>query len=316
MLLIFSKVLVVFIYIGVGFIANRLKVLPEESVKHFISLVMGITVPCLMISSITSQDINGNMYMNTILVLALSSLIYIVTAAATTFISDRIFSRKDQQDRNVLASAMTGCNSGFMGLPIASAVFGELVFYYLAIQTIVNNTYLFVVSLSQLHHREAEKSSGSLRGKLRPLVNPTSVATVIAVTMLFAGIHLPEYIMGIVEPLGDVTIPLSMILVGVRLGGTDFKRLLSDKALIITASIKLIMMPVIALLILTPFPVDPVVKLTSLLAVCFPSAVIGVAVAAQEKKNSQLMAEAVAVSTLLSVITLPVWIMIISRLYL
>jgi hypothetical protein len=40
MLLIFSKVLVVFIYIGVGFIANRLKVLPEESVKHFISLVM------------------------------------------------------------------------------------------------------------------------------------------------------------------------------------------------------------------------------------------------------------------------------------
>lgn len=316
MLLIFSKVLVVFIYIGVGFIANRLKVLPEESVKHFISLVMGITVPCLMISSITSQDINGNMYRNTILVLALSALIYIVTAAVTTFISDRIFSRKDQQDRNVLASAMTGCNSGFMGLPIASAIFGALVFYYLAIQTIVNNTYLFVGSLSQLHHRENKKSSMSMGGKLKPLVNPTSVATVVAIIVLFAGLHLPEYIMGIVEPLGDVTIPLSMILVGVQLGGTDFKKLLSDKDLLITAAVKLVVMPVIALLILTPFPVDPVVKLTALLAVCFPSAVIGVAVAAQEKKNSQLMAEAVAVSTLLSVITLPVWIMIISRLYL
>ena len=134
--------------------------------------------------------------------------------------------------------------------------------------------------------------------------------------MLFAGLHLPEYIMDIVGPLGDVTIPLSMILVGVQLGGTDFKRLMSDKDLLITAAIKLIMMPLIALLILTPFPVDPLVKLTSLLAVCFPSAVIGVAVAAQERNNSQLMAEAVAVSTLLSIITLPVWIMIISRLYL
>ena len=316
MLLIFSKVLVVFIYIGVGFIANRLKVLPGESVKHFISLIMGITVPCLMISSITSQDINGSMYRNTILVLALSGLIYIVTAAVTTFMSDRMFPRKDQQDRNVLASAMTGCNSGFMGLPIASAVFGELVFYYLAIQTIINNTYLFVVSLPQLHHREGKKSSRSLCEMLRPLVNPTSAATVIAVAMLFAGLHLPEYLMDIVGPLGDTTIPLSMILVGVQLGGTDFKRLLSDKDLLITAAIKLVMMPLIALLILTPFPVDPVVKLTSLLAVCFPSAVIGVAVAAQEKKNSQLMAEAVAVSTLLSIITLPVWIMIISRLYL
>ena len=316
MLLIFSKVLVVFIYIGVGFIANRLKVLPEESVKHFISLVMGITVPCLMISSITSQSINGDMYRNTILLLALSALIYIVTAALTTFISDRVFPHKNQQDRNVLASAMTGCNSGFMGLPIASAVFGELVFYYLAIQTVVNNTYLFVVSLAQLHHREGKKSSKSLGEKLRPLINPTSVATVVAVIMLFAGLHLPEYIMGIVEPLGDATIPLSMILVGVQLGGTDFGRLLSDKDLLITAAVKLILMPVIALLILTPFPVDPVVKLTSLLAVCFPSAVIGVAVAAQEEKNSLLMAEAVAVSTLLSIITLPIWIMIISRLYL
>lgn len=316
MLLIFSKVLVVFIYIGVGFIANRLKVLPEESVKHFISLVMGITVPCLMISSITGQEINGSMYRNTILVLALGAVIYIVTAVLTTFISDRVFPDKEQQDRNVLASAMTGCNSGFMGLPIASAVFGKLVFYYLAIQTIVNNTYLFVVSLSQLHHREGKRSSKSLREKLSPLVNPTSIATVVAAIMLFAGLHLPEYVMGIVEPLGDATIPLSMILVGVQLGGTDFGSLLSDKDLLITSAVKLILMPAIALLILTPFPVDPVVKLTSLLAVCFPSAVIGVAVAAQEEKNSQLMAEAVAVSTLLSVITLPLWIMLISRLYL
>ena len=316
MFLIFSKVLVVFIYIGVGFIANRLKVLPEESVKHFISLVMGITVPCLVVSSITGQDLNGDMYRNTILTLLLTTLVLIVTAFATTFVSDRIFPWKDQQDRNVLASAMTGCNAGFMGLPIASAVFGELVFYYLVIQNIANNLYLFVMSLAQLHHRESEKSSKSLSEKLKPLVNPTSVATIVSLIMLFAGIHLPEYAIDIVTTLGDITIPLSMILVGVQLGGADFKKLIADKALLITSVMKLIAVPALALLILTPMPVDPVVKLTVLLGMCFPSAVIGVAVAAQENKNSQLMAEAVAITTLLSLITLPVWIMIISGLYL
>ena len=316
MLLIFSKVLVVFIYIGVGLIANRLKVLPEESAKYFISFIMGITVPCLMISSITGQDLNGDMYRNTILTLLLTTLVLIVTAFATTFVSDRIFPWKDQQDRNVLASAMTGCNAGFMGLPIASAVFGELVFYYLVIQNIANNLYLFVMSLAQLHHRESEKSSKSLSEKLKPLVNPTSVATIVSLIMLFAGIHLPEYAMDIVTTLGDITIPLSMILVGVQLGGADFKKLIADKALLITSVMKLIAVPALALLILTPMPVDPVVKLTVLLGMCFPSAVIGVAVAAQENKNYQLMAEAVAITTLLSVITLPVWIMIISYLYL
>ena len=316
MLLIFSKVLVVFIYIGVGLIANRLKVLPEESVKHFISLVMCITVPCLVISSITGQDLNGDMYRNTILTLLLTTLVLIVTAFATTFVSDRIFPWKDQQDRNVLATAMTGCNAGFMGLPIASAVFGELVFYYLVIQNIANNLYLFVMSLAQLHHRESKKSSKSLREKLKPLVNPTSVATIVSLIMLFTGLHLPAYVMDIVDTLGDITIPLSMILVGVQLGGADFKRLIADKALLITAALKLIAVPALALLILTPMPVDPVVKLTVLLGMCFPSAVIGVAVAAQENKNSQLMAEAVAITTLLSLFTLPVWIMIITRLYL
>ena len=316
MLLIFSKVLVVFIYIGVGIIANRLKVLPEESVKHFISLVMCITVPCLVISSITGQDLNGEMYRNTILTLLLTTLVLIVTAFTTTFVSDRIFPWKDQQDRNVLATAMTGCNAGFMGLPIASAVFGELVFYYLVIQNIANNLYLFVMSLAQLHHREDEKSSKDLREKLKPLVNPTSVATIVSLIMLFTGLHLPVYVMDIVDTLGDITIPLSMILVGVHLGGADFKRLIADKALLITAALKLIAVPALALLILTPMPVDPVVKRTVLLGMCFPSAVIGVAVAAQENKNSQLMAEAVAITTLLSLFTLPVWIMIITRLYL
>lgn len=316
MLLIFSKVLVVFIYIGIGLAANKLKVLPEESAKHFISLVMGITVPCLVVSSMTGQDISGDMYRNTIMTLVVTSAIYVIVAVLTTLISDRVFPGKEQQDRNVLASAMTGCNSGFMGFPIASAVFGELAFYYMVIQNISNNIYLFVISLVQLHHREEEKSSKTLSEKLRPLINPTSIATVVSLVMMIGGLHLPPYVMDIVSTLGDITIPLSMILVGVQLGGTDLKKLLADKDLLITSAIKLIAAPVLVMLLLIPLPVDPIVKLTALLGTCFPAAVIGVAVAAQEKKNSQLMAEAVASTTLLSMITLPVWIIICSRLYL
>ncbi|MBR0468085.1 MAG: AEC family transporter [Mogibacterium sp.] len=316
MLLIFSKVLVVFIYIGVGLAANKLKVLPDGSEKHFISLVMGITAPCLVVSSITGQEINGSMYRNTVILLVLTALIYAAVAVVTTFISDRIFPGKEQQDRNVLAAAMTGCNSGFMGFPIASAVFGELVFYYLVIQTVSNNLYLFVMSLAQLHHRENEKSAKSLKEKLQPLVSPTSSATIISIIMLAAGLRLPAYVMDIVSTLGDITIPLSMILVGVQLGGTDLKRLLADRDLLIASVIKLILIPALVMLIVLPLPIDPVVKLTTLLGMCFPSAVIGVAVSAQENKNSGLMAEAVAITTMLSMITLPVWIMIITYLFL
>ena len=280
-----------------------------------ISLVMMITMPCLVVSSITEQEINGSMYKNTIATLIVTALLYVVVAVAATLISDRSFKEKNQQDRNVLATAMTGCNTAFMGFPIANAVFGEMVFYYMVIQNISNNLYLFVMSLAQLHHREKTKSSKSLRDKLKPLVNPTSSATIISIVMLFAGLHFPPYVMEIVDTVGDITIPLSMILVGVQLGGTNIIRLLSDKDLLITSVIKLIAMPVLALMILTPLPIDPIVKLTALLGTCFPAAVIGVAIAAQENKNSELMAEAVACTTVLSVITLPAWILIISHLF-
>lgn len=129
MLVIFSKVLVVFIYVGIGFAANRLKVLPGECVKYFTALIMNITVPCLMISAITGQELDAGMYRNTIILFVLTSLIYVIIAVLSSLFADHFFTDRDQQDRNILASAMTGCNSGFMGFPVAKAVYGAKVFF-------------------------------------------------------------------------------------------------------------------------------------------------------------------------------------------
>ena len=227
MLLIISKVIVVFIYVAIGFAANKLKVLPDESSKYLINLIMEITVPCMMVSSITGQELDGNMYKNTILVFVLSLAVYTVNMLLSSLFADHAFRALPQKDRNVLASAMTGCNSGFMGYPISKAVFGAKVFYFVVIQTIVNNIYLFCMSLYHLHHKD--DNSGvrrDWREMLKPFTNITTIVTVISVIMLFAGIRVPSYAMEILTTIGDVTIPVSMILVGVQLGGSDFKKLL------------------------------------------------------------------------------------------
>ncbi|MBQ9075585.1 MAG: AEC family transporter [Mogibacterium sp.] len=316
MLVIFSKVLVVFIYVGIGFAANRLKVLPGECVKYFTALIMNITVPCLMISAITGQELDAGMYRNTIILFVLTSLIYVIIAVLSSLFADHFFTDREQQDRNILASAMTGCNSGFMGFPVAKAVYGAKVFYFVVIQNISNNLYLFLMSIPHLHHREATgKRKRSAKEIIAPFANITTITTVVSIIMLFTGIKLPDYAMNILTEVGDITIPLSMILVGVQLGTSKFSRIFSDRDLIITAFIKLVVAPLLVVVLMLPLPVDPVIKLTSVLCTCFPSAAMGVATAAKGNKNSVLMAEAVAVSTVLSMITLPVWIMICSRLY-
>lgn len=317
MLVIFSKVLVVFIYVGIGFAANRLKVLPDECIKYFTSLILNIAVPCLMISSITGQELNDSMYRNTILILVLSVVIFLFITASSSAFADRMFKDIPQQDRNILASAMTGCNSGFMGFPVTRAVFGATVFYYVVIQNIANNLYLFVISIPHLHHRD-RKAGGkmSMRELLKPFVNITTITTVISVIMLFTGIRLPEYAMDIFTELGEITIPLSMILVGVQLGSSDFNDIIHNRDLIVTSLVKLIAAPLLVMAIMSLMPVDPIVRLTVIICTCFPSASLGVATAAKEHMNSGLMAEAVAITTMLSMITLPVWIMVCSKLYL
>ena len=317
MLLIISKVLVVFIYLGIGFAANKLRILPAESSKYFINLIMEITVPCLMLSSITGQEIDGNMYRSTIITFVVTLLLFVLIAVLTTFTADTFFRDKEQQDRNVLATAMTGCNSGFMGYPIAKAVFGPLVFYYLVIQTISNNMYIFVISLFQLHHRERKAgSSGNPAALFKPLLNLTTIVTVVSIGLLFAGIKIPSYFMDIITTVGDVTIPVSMMLVGIQLAGTDFKTVFADRDVIIAAIVKLVAAPALIMLVMIPMPFDPIVKMIAVFGMCFPTAVMSAAMAAREEKNPQLISACVATSTLLSMCTLPVWILICSSLYL
>jgi len=248
--------------------------------------------------------------------LVLTTIIYVIVAVLSSLFADHVFTDLDQQDRNILASAMTGCNSGFMGFPVTRAVFGNTVFYYVVIQNIANNVYLFIMSIPHLHHREQTgRKKRSVREMLKPFANITTMATVCSIILLFAGIRLPEYAMNIFTEVGDITIPLSMILVGVQLGSSDFGRIFRDRDLLITSLVKLIIAPLLVMAMVAPLPVDPVVKLVTVLCTCFPSAAMGVATAVKEHKNSTLMAEAVAVTTLLSMITLPVWIMICGKLY-
>ena len=127
MLVIISKVLVVFIYIGVGFFACKGGLIRQDSVPALNMLVLNIASPCLLISSITSRRLNDSLFRNTLITFFLSIALFILMSALTLWISRRT-GMEDKAKANVLAVGMTACNSGFMGFPIAQSVFGDTVF--------------------------------------------------------------------------------------------------------------------------------------------------------------------------------------------
>ncbi|HKK95496.1 MAG TPA: AEC family transporter [Anaerovoracaceae bacterium] len=310
MLTIISKISTIFIYILIGFIANRAKVITDEANNHIINLLLKITAPCLILSSIITKDLNDETYTQTIQVLILSISFFVVAAFIALFLVKPL---KGTKDKGVLMVIITSINSAFIGYPITKAVFDNDIFYFVVIANIMLNIYLFLICIWQLNY--GEKRSISIKSVLKPFLNVLSLATITAVTMLFLHIKLPDYPLNIIKTLGDITIPLSMLVVGVQLGGSNFKKIIKNKHLIWASFANVIIIPAITLLLMYYMPFSNSVKLVIVLSSTFPCAVVPVALAHREGKNATLLAEGVALTTLFSMITIPAWLIIIIKLF-
>lgn len=308
MIVILTKILIIFAMAGVGFAANKLNLLPDESNKYLISLLINITSPCMLITSIASKELTSATFTATLQVLAGTALFFILGMILSYILVKAM--KAPAEDQGVYMIILTTVNTGFMGFPITKAAFGSEGLYFMAISNIVLNMYLYSLGIVQLN-----TGNGKFKGlaaTLKPMINPCAIAAVAGILMLFSGLHLPSALNEFLVMIGDVTIPLSMIVVGVQLGGSRIGQIIRNRRLFMVSLFSLILWPLLTFLAVNWLPLETMTKLTLTYAASFPCAVIIVALAAQEGKNSQLAAEGVALTTLLSMITLPIITMLLT----
>ncbi|MCI8647629.1 MAG: AEC family transporter [Firmicutes bacterium] len=308
MVVILTKIIIIFAMAGVGFAANRLKVLPDESNPHLIALLMNITAPCMLLTSITGKELTPSTLVATLQVLG-GTVLFFLAGMAVSYVLVRGM-KAPKADQGVYMSILTTVNTGFMGFPISKAAFGNDGLYFMAISNIILNIYLYSLGIIQLN-----MGSGKFKGlaaTLKPMLNPCAISAVIGIVMLFCGLHIPSAVNEFLVAIGDITVPLSMIVVGVQLGGSDIRQVLRNRRLLAVTLMSLILWPLLTFLAVNWLPLEQMAKLTLIYASAFPSAVIIVALAAQEGKNAQLAAEGVASTTLLSMGSLPVITMLLT----
>ena len=114
---------------------------------------------------------------------------------------------------------------------------------------------------------------------------------------------------------GNATVPVSMIVVGVQLGTASIRKMLKNYKLMIASLVNVVVVPVLTFLSVNWLPITWKAKVILILAAAFPCAVVLTAMAIRERKNATLMAEGVALTTLLSVVTLPVCVMFLTWYY-
>ena len=309
---VFIKVAVVFAMIAAGFIANRLKIMPKESVGYLSSLLVYVTVPCLALSSIASQDLSGSIVREAAEVV-IGSVIFFIAAMAVSYFLVKALKYSPAEDGGVLQAVITSANTGFMGFPITKAIFGNKIFFLFIIQNIILNVYIYSGAIVQIN--QGGENKVSLKKIAASLVNPCLAATLIGIALLVTGTDMPEPAMDFFSTMGDSTIPLSMVVVGIQLGSSDIKGVTKDMKFMLCCLANVILMPALTLAAVWFLPLMDASKLTLVYAAAFPTAVMVVAMAEIEHRNSTLASQGVAVTTLMSVITLPIWAIILMGLY-
>lgn len=311
MLTILLKIASIFCMVAVGFIANRKNVLPIESNKYLVNLLLVITTPCMIIGSMASNTLSEDTLRQTMEVI-IGSLVYFVVGALVAFGLGKLLGGP-KEDQGILMVIITGVNTGFMGFPVTKAIFGDEMFFLMVIENQILTVYLYFISVIQMNY--GYKKSGSLRDIIKPLCNMCTLAAIIGFVIFFGSIRLPEVAVDFFTTIGDATIPVSMIVVGIQLGTSNLKKILSNGRLILASILNVTVMPFLTFLAVNWLPLTDAGKLILVFAAAFPCAVATVAVASKEGRNADLMAEGVALTTLLSMATLPVTAILLMHLY-
>lgn len=303
MLVIFAKILSVFGITLIGFGANKIKWLPIESTKYLSLLLINIASPCLVISSMSKQELSDDTLASVIhtagfmfLALTVSALIAIAVVKSVKI---------PKEDRGVYRLLLTFTNSGFMGFPLALAVFGEEGLFLMIIANAVFLIYLYSIGVILLIYDK--DGAIDIKSAMKSILSIPFFTSVLGLLMFFTGIHLPALVENFLDTIGAITIPLSMIIIGIQLAESRIRDALTNKYLYLTVILRLVVLPILLFGIFVWLPLNSFAFCIVIFAIALPSAAVIPVLSELYQSNTKLASQGVFLTTMLSMITIPVY---------
>lgn len=207
------------------------------------------------------------------------------------------------------------CNYTYFGMPVMETLFGAEGLFLYSIFTVPIR--LVIYFFARLNF-SGETGVKNLKDLLRLAVTPPTLAVAVGLTLYLLNIQLPEVLYKTMDSVGDTSSPLGMILVGMNLSHIRFKDIFRFPKAFITVGLRSFAAPIIALTALYFTNLDTMYIKMSVIYASLPVAAITTSYIINYEKDDNAAHEsavAVLVSTLLSIITLPLTVWILERIY-
>lgn len=292
----------VFLIIGIGYSVRAIRMITEEAEKSILRLVVNVLYPCFILSKVPGNESLQDAGLVAIAVFAGFTLTLISMLVA--FLLGRLWKIQAKDGLNTFCLSAGLQNYGFLPIPLIIALFpvsSDQTLGVLFVHNLGLEFALWTVGIVIL--------SGSMKGALRRLINGPTIAIAVGLTSNFCGFHsaAPEFLVEATRQLGNCSIPIGLILVGVALAGVVEREKWKFNLKVITASlvVRFCVLPAVFLLAARIASFSPELKRVLIVESAMPAAIFPVVLAKYYGGKPGVAVQIIIATSALSLIATP-----------
>lgn len=297
-MVVFQTMLKLFLLLVLGFVLFKCHIFDEYTNKKISALIVNVASPMLIISSIAGVE--GNDKSIVFLMIGAGILMYIGFIILGKIIN-RIFPFP-KKDWPVYECMVVFANTGFMGYPVLLDVFGQEAVFYASLIHMAFNFFVYTYAIMCL----TKGDDSEFKLNFKQLLTPGIVLIFIGILIYLFDIQLPSVLMDTVNSVGSLTAPLSMMMIGSSLAVYPIKDSFTDWRSYVFAFVRLIIVPFVTMIVCRLIHINPYYANITIITNAMPVGSMVLMLATQYNANVKIVTRNIVVSTLLSVITIPI----------
>lgn len=286
-----GQVVTLFLMMAIGFALVQFGLLNNDGLSQMASLLLYVVAPCIIVDSVQRDDLPGLALLG-VAALALGSYYLLMPLSGLLYRGERL-------DKAVVLRVGTVYgNTGFMGIPLLTVLLGPQALIYGAVSVVLFNT-------SQWLHA-AVVMGGSFSVK-KAFLNPGVIGLLLGLPFVLFPVRLPEMVGSAVHFMAGLNTPLAMVVIGGQMAGANLVATFTQPKLYLVAALKLLVIPAVVAVALQPFRLDGLLYCTCVILAATPTAGITGIFAQKFGRDTSTAAQLITLTTLLSVLTLPIF---------
>lgn len=293
-----QQVLILYILIAVGFVADKTGLYTEKASKLNTNLLFYIVTPLVIVNSFMSID-NSRENLRNFAIAALGGVVIHLIGMVLIL---PLFRKTEKSKAGLYRYACMYGNCGYMALPLANAVLGPQGAFYCSAIIMVFNIFSFTHGI---YIMGAQKGGFNFK---KLLINPGSIGVALGLPLYLLGVELPTVIATPISSLATLNTPLAMLIFGTYIAHTDLKTMFTDKKIYVVALIKLITIPLIMIAGFKLLNVPKELAMAISVSASAPCANNTVILAGKYGLDTGVASKTVALVSFFSIITMPVMI--------